>query len=328
VETNVAIPNRQPKRAFAAAVLVLGGLVAWVYWPTLQLLVQTWTSDPQYSHGYLVPVFAVFLLWYRRSRADFANWHVSWWGVALLAAAGLIRMAGGFLSFDWLDAMALLPCLAGLALLLGGRPALAWSWPAIAFLAFMVPLPYRLAHSLSGPLQALATQMSGYLMQMLGLPAFVEGNTILLDGHRIAVVEACSGLSMLITFGALATAFAILVRRPMLDRVLFVLSAIPIAIVANVCRISATGVAMHTAGPELADKIFHDLAGWLMMPLAIGLLALEMKLLDVLLVAPAPSRVRPPIPGVAAGQTAPPAPPARGAQRQRQSVTASVPPRT
>jgi exosortase len=280
--------------------LALGGLLAWVYWPTLGLLAEVWRADPQYSHGFLVPAFAAYLLWARRDRAGFAGWRTSWWGVGWIAAAGLLHLAGAYLAFDWLDAMALLPCLAGLAVLLGGRPALAWSWPAIGFLAFMVPLPYRVAHSLSGPLQRIATDLSGYTMQMLGLPALVEGNTILLNGTRLAVVEACSGLSMLIVFAALSTAAAVVVRRPLLDRIILLCSAIPIAILANVVRITATGVAVCLAGPRLADVLYHDLAGWLMMPLAIGMLALVLKVLDFLLVVARDRRPPVRVPGVPA----------------------------
>jgi exosortase len=279
-------------------VLGLSGLLLWVLWPTLALFLETWQADPQYSHGYLVPAFSAYLLWSRRAGADFTHWQTSWWGVAALAAAGLLRLAGAYLSFDWLEGISLLPLLAGLALLLGGRAALKWSWPAVAFLAFMVPLPYRVAHSLSEPLQRLTTEWSGAALQTLGFPAIVEGNTILMGTARIAVVEACSGLSMLLVFGALATAAAIVVRRPLLDRVVLLLCAAPIAVVANIIRITATGVALATGGQRLADLIFHDLAGWLMMPLAVVMLVLVTKLLDVLLVSPPKQAPAPPLPGL------------------------------
>jgi exosortase len=271
-----------------------------------------WGSDPQYSHGFLVPAFSAYLLWSRRGLLQACRRGTSWWGVGLLAAAGLLRVAGAYLSFDWLEGMSLLPCLTGLAVLLGGVPALRWSWPALAFLAFMIPLPYRLAHGLSAPLQGITTEVSGYAMQTLGLPCLVEGNTVLLQTTRLSVAEACSGLSMLIVFAALTTAAAIVVRRPTLDRVALVASAVPIAIVANAVRIIATGVAYATAGPQLADLIFHDLAGWFMMPLAIGLLALVLKVLDWVLVPAPDARTVHPIPGLCGPKT--PAAPAGGAR--------------
>jgi exosortase len=272
-----------------------------------------WRSDPQYSHGFLVPAFSGYLLWSRRRLLDAGRWQTSWWGVVLLAAAGLLHVGGAYLCFDWLEGVSLLPCLAGLAVLLGGWAALAWAWPAIAFLAFMVPLPYRVSHGLSAPLQSITTDLSGYALQTLGRPSLVEGNTILLENTRLSVAEACSGLSMLIVFMALATAAAVVVRRPLLDRLVLVASAAPIAVVANAVRITATGVAHAAAGPWLAEKIFHDLAGWFMMPLAVGLLALELKVLDwVLMAAPGKAPLAP-IPGVSGGK----APPGPGPARRR-----------
>jgi exosortase len=299
---------------------MFGVLCAWVYLPTFRLLLHTWTNDPQYSHGYLVPVFALYLLYARRERLQGVTAQSNWWGVVLLGLSGMIRIAGAYYANDWLDAFALLPTLAGLAVLLGGRAALLWAWPAIAFLVFMIPLPYRVAHLLSGPLQTLATSLSAYVMQTMGLPAFAEGNTILLQDSRIAVVEACNGLSMLLVFIALTTATAVMIRRSWFDRLLVVASSIPLAVVANVARIATTGVAQVFLGPRAAELIFHDLAGWLMMPFALGLLWVELKVVDFILVpAVAPSSEQP-------RQPTRPAPTVQGNQeKQKRSPARQAP---
>jgi len=96
---------------------------------------------------------------------------------------------------------------------------------------------------------------------------------------RLGVVEACSGLSMLVIFFALSTAVAIVVRRPLWERLLLVASAVPIALLCNIIRITVTGVLHKVAGAQLADYVFHDLAGWLMMPMALGMLWVELKIL-------------------------------------------------
>ena len=148
---------------------------------------------------------------------------------------------------------------------------LKWAWPAIAFLIFMIPLPYRLEKALGPPLQNLATMASTYTLQTLGFMAFSEGNVIQLNDARIGVVEACSGLSMLITFIALSTGMAIVVKRPLLDKLVLVLSAMPVALVANIARITLTGILHETAGGNVADHFYHDLAGWVMIPFALVL---------------------------------------------------------
>jgi exosortase len=185
-----------------------------------------------------------------------------------------------------LDAISLLPTAFGLVLLAGGWSVLAWSWPAVAFLAFMMPLPFSLEITLAQPLRGLATTMSTYALQTLGCPAIAEGNIIIIDDIQLGVEEACSGLGMLMTFFALATALAMIVQAPLTDRLILVASAIPIAVCVNVIRITATGVAYHLAGRDssVAQMIYHDLAGWLMMPLALAMLWVELKFLANLLV--------------------------------------------
>jgi exosortase/archaeosortase family protein len=98
---------------------------------------------------------------------------------------------------------------------------------------------------------------------------------------------------MLVSFFALATAVAIVVRRRWTDRVVIIASAVPIALLTNVVRITVTGVLHETAGREVAQAVFHDWAGWFMMPLALGLLAAVLPLLSRLLVEPAPESPRP-----------------------------------
>ena len=261
-----------------------------VYWPVLCELGERWASDADYSHGFLVPGFAVLLLWSRRSRLpEWSAQPKGWgWGLVLLALGAAIRLGGEFIYYDWFSAVSLLLCVAGVFLALGGWPVWRWAWPAIAFLVFMIPLPGRLQNTLAVPLQRIATVLSTYSLQTLGLPALAEGNVIVLNDTKIGVVEACSGLRMLVVFTAVSTSVALLIRRPRWERVLVLFSAIPTALICNIVRITATGVLHQTAGSAAADVFFHDLAGWFMMPLAIGILWGELLLVSFLL-EPAPA---------------------------------------
>lgn len=264
----------------------LGGALVWAYWPVLVSLVQKWLQDPQYSHGFLVPVFSLILLGMRRDYWARVSLRLNGWGIALFGAAAGLRLASAYVYFAWLDEISLLVALAGVAVLLGGAPAWRWSWPAIGFLLFMLPLPFQLEVALAHPLQRVATLASTYCLQLLGLPALAQGNIIIIDDLKIGVLEACNGLGMLLTFFALSTAVALISRRPRMDKVVLVASAIPIALVMNILRITATGVLHRTVGSRIANAVFHDLAGWLMMPLALGLLWLELLLLDHLFPQP------------------------------------------
>ena len=264
--------------------LLLVGLATWVYWPIFVSLVQTWWSEPEYSHGYVVALFSAYLLYRNRGKLQQGQPRTSWWGVPVLAAALGLYLFGAYVGIDYLAAVSLVPCCLGLALLLGGWTAVKWSAPASLFLLFLIPLPFRVARALATPLRGIATKTSGYALQVLGFPVIVEGFTLRLDDYQIAIAEACSGLSMLYVFVALAAAVVIVSKRPILDRALILVGALPIAVVANVLRIILTAVAFSVAGKEAGEFIFHDLAGWLMMPIALGLMYLELKLIDVILV--------------------------------------------
>src|SRR5262249_33240435 len=153
---------------------------------------------------------ACFLLWQRRDRVAGQPPRPHWGGLALLLAGLALRGAGTYCYFQWLSAVALVPCLAGGCVLVVGWRSLRWAWPALGFLRFLVPLPNRVESALGGPLQRVATVVSTYALQTLGFSAFAEGNVIRLGQIRVGVVEACSGLSMLFTFFALSAAVALL----------------------------------------------------------------------------------------------------------------------
>jgi len=264
----------------------LGILSVWCYWPTFASMARVWSGDPQYSHGYLVPVFALVLLWLRRDRLARVSLQPSWWGVALVAGGAAVRLAGTFFFFEWFDQLSLLPTLAGLFVLGGGWAALRWAWPAVGFLGFMIPLPYQLEFALAAPLQRTATLASTYALQTLGIACLSEGNIILMGERKIGVIEACSGLSMLLVFFALSFAVALVIHRPFWQKAVVVASAVPIALMSNVVRITTTGVLYQTAGSDVADAFFHDLAGWLMMPTAVAMLWLVLWLLGRLFIQP------------------------------------------
>jgi exosortase len=299
---------RSPSGRAAFTIAALGLSLLWAYWTTLATMADRWAHDPQYSHGFLVPVFALVVLWFRRDGFPGGKLVPSWGGLLLLLPGVALRFCGAYFYFPSIEDFSLLPSLAGLCVLLGGWAALRWAWPAVAFLAFMLPLPYQVELFLAHPLRHVATVASTYLLQLFGFPALSEGNIILIEDLRLGVIDACSGLGMLVTFFALSTAVAFIVQRGKFDRAVLVVSAVPIALAANILRITATATAHATAGASVGAAL-HDLSGWLMMPLALGLLWLELLFLDNLFVRAAPRR---PLPVDLPGTAMMPAPGKRG----------------
>jgi exosortase len=278
-------------KALTLVALVAG--VTWSYWPVFAEMANKWSNDAQYSHGYLVPLFSLFLAgrWFRSTGQSTLT--PSWFGLAFLSAGLVMRLVGARFYLEWIEAVSLLPTLAGIVLILAGWQTLRQLWPAILFLIFMVPLPFRVETGLSHPLQRIATKGSTYVLQTIGRQAFSEGNVIVINDSRIGVVDACNGLGMFLLFFAMAGAVAIMVHRPLWEKAIIILSAAPIAVGVNIFRISVTALLHEFVGSEWADKVFHDFAGWVMMPLALLTLIVELKLLSLLFIEEVPSTSRP-----------------------------------
>jgi exosortase len=273
--------------------------LAWAYWPNLRDLAWKWSDDPNYSHGYLVVPIALAILWQRRDTLDPARARPHWAGWAALLGVLAARAWLFERNEQWIES-ATIPLAAGaLVLAFGGWYLLRWALPAVAFLWFMLPLPPRINIVLAGPLQRLATDGSTTLLQLLGLPVMSQGNVIFVGTRMLNVEQACNGLSMLLSFVTLITATTILVRsRPVWERVILLFSTVPIALVSNVLRITITAWAYHQFGPEAVvfpgwspvfagwtvEKFVHDTAGWAMMPIALALVFLELRLLAWLFV--------------------------------------------
>lgn len=272
---NMEQPFRRVVAGLIIAVFLLLG-VLWAYWPTFQKMVVRWSDDPQYSHGFLVPIFAMVILWARSEHIPKRLDKPSWLGFLLIVASIVLRFVSAYFFQEPLDGISLIPALLGIVLLLGGWPLFRWTWPAILFLGFMLPLPYSLEMAMAYPLRRLATVVSTYGLQTFGYPAICEGNIILIGDIQLGVIDACSGLGMLFTFFALATAVAIIVDRPMLDRLVLVASAIPIAVAVNIIRITLTGIAHIVMGREFGHALMHDFGGWLMMPMALAMIWFEL----------------------------------------------------
>jgi len=257
---------------FVAGFLVLAALLLiWTYWPTWSNLIAAWIREPDYSHGWFVIPIVGYLLWnLKDNRPPFkAGFHIG--GLVMLAAVVLIRVLGSFAYIDAIDGWTLPLMAIALAWVIGGRGFLWWAFPALMFLFFMVPLPFRIENELSRPLQAIATRASTFTLQLLGQPAISEGTTILLGDQVLEVERACSGLRIFVGVFALSYVYAMLARRNWWEGLVIVLASIPIALIANMTRIVITGLCYQWLSGEMARKFSHDLAGYFMIGVAAGL---------------------------------------------------------
>lgn len=289
--TNVVTETNEYDRQAWVLVGVLVFLVIVAYFNSLIDVSHNW-DEPQYSHGFLIPCFAAVLLWMRREAFLAASTREKWIGAGLIVLALALRVYGARTVNFTLDNASLVPCLIGVFCLVGGWAALRWAAGPLLFLLFMYPLPGKVNDTLLRPLKDWATQASNYALQTFGFMTFRDGNRIVMDNVmggpdiRLGVVDACSGLRMLTIFLALCVAFAMMTtHRPLWERIVIAISAIPIAFMANVVRITLTGVLYQVMeNNKLADYLFHDAAGFLMIPIAGGLLYLEYQILTRILI--------------------------------------------
>lgn len=273
-------------RTWIPEVLLVAVFLVFAYAPNLLYLITIWNNEPNYSHGFLVIPIALVILWRRLSDSpiDWSTLRAPAWIWAVLGVLLLGRALAYERSMQWFESATIVPVTACMAFALGGWPLLTRAWPAIGFLVFMLPLPPSINTMVALPLQRIATKGSCFALQLTGLWVVPNGNVITLNTpagpQQLEVALACNGLSMLMTLAATVTAAVILVPMPAWKRLVILLSAVPIALVSNIARIVATGWFYYYMDGARAKEVAHDWSGYLMMPLALVLVGLEIWILS------------------------------------------------
>lgn len=262
--------TRPDARTLAAAGLLLGGICL-VYWQVLSKLVYDWGHDDNYSHGFLIVPMALYFVWERRARLEQAPLSPTWLGLIVFGGGIALLLAGLLGSELFVSRISLLVTLAGMVVFLFGWAYLKVLAFPMAFLLLMIPLPAIIFNQITFPLQLLASQAGELAIATAGIPVLREGNVIVLASTTLEVAEACSGIRSLITLITLGLVYGYFADSRAWLRTTLVLSAIPIAIVANAARVAGTGMAAHWWGPEAAQGFFHEFSGWIVFVIAFAL---------------------------------------------------------
>lgn len=278
------LDNSGPKTAgqpdwlvFGAIALALG-LLGVIYYDGLELMVKWWERD-EYSHGYMIPLVALYMIWQKQERLSDTSSQGSWWGVGVILTGLIIFVMGEFGSLYVIVQYGFLVALYGLFItVLGVRSALAL-WAALAYLIFMVPLPNFLYNNLSNELQLISSQLGVMVVRWFDISVYLEGNVIDLGVYKLQVVEACSGLRYLFPLMSFGFLISYLYRGPFWHQALLFLSTIPITVLMNSFRIGVIGVTVDYWGIEMAEGFLHDFEGWVIFMGCIGVLVVEMLIL-------------------------------------------------
>ncbi len=261
--TSIAAPRtvEQPVQwnVWAGVLIVLTVLL---YGPILGHLVQNWWQNPDYSQGFLVPVFAGYVLWRERDRLAQISLRPSNFGLVVMLGAIMLLLLGSLGSELFTSRFSLLVLIAGIVLFLAGWKMLKGVSFALAFLILMIPIPVIIYNQITFPLQLFASRFATFWLQLANVPVLREGNIIILPNYQLEVVEACSGIRSLMTLITLAIAYSYLVESRRWVRWVLVLLMVPIAIVSNSLRIFGAGILTYHFGPSMAQGFFHEFSGW------------------------------------------------------------------
>jgi exosortase len=254
---------------------ILCALLVALYHGIAVKLVRDWGDLPDFSHGYLIPFFAVFLLWDQRRQIRATPIAPSWAGTSLVVL-GLFELLVGVLGADlFLQRTSFILLAAGLVWTLLGSAMLRRISFVLFVLVLAIPLPTILFNKITFPLQLLASQFaSGILSSVFQVPVLQDGNIIRLPAMPLEVAEACSGIRSLMSLFTVAVIYGYFLERATWRRVVLALSSIPIAIAANVARIVGTGLCVQYWDPDKAMGFFHEFQGWLMFLVSLGCLYL------------------------------------------------------
>jgi exosortase len=276
------------KSVTAAAALVIGVVV--VYWQVLQRLLDAWSNDGNYSHGFLIVPLAAYFAWERRARLGAAAIRPSWFGLVVFAGGVLLLLAGLLGSELFVSRVSLLVTTVGVILFLFGREHLRILAFPLAFLILMIPLPAIIFNQIAFPLQLLASEVGEAAISTAGVPVLREGNVLILANTTLEVAEACSGIRSLVSLLTLGVVYGYFIDSRAWVRVLIVASTVPVAILSNAARVAGTGILAHWMGPQAAEGFFHEFSGWAVFIVAFALI-LAVRWAIVRVAPEPPSRV-------------------------------------
>ena len=246
-------------RWFAA--LSLSTLVVILYAPVLGSLARQWWGDPNYGHGFFVPLFASYVLWSERDRWSAQPFRPNNFGCAIMLFAIGLRILGMLGAELFVARLSLVILISGIVLFLAGRQALRSIAFPVGYLLFMIPMPAIVYYQLTLPLQLWASRLGATGLVALGIHTVREGNLLFLPNCTLNVVEACSGIRSLLSLLAAAVAYGYLAEQSTWKRTVLAIASVPVAIATNGLRLVATGVLSYFFGPSMDSGVVHVVLG-------------------------------------------------------------------
>ncbi len=255
--------------------------VAYIFFDGMVSMESHWANADEYSHGYMIPLVALFLLWQKFPLLAKVPKTGHWLALPLMLAA-LIGWALGELSALFIIMhYSFLLALYALAIAIFGWRGFLVTWAAFAYLVFMIPFPDFVYQQLSATLQLISSELGVWVVRLFGISVHLEGNVIDLGSYQLQVVEACSGLRYLFPLMSFGFLIAYVYCGPLWHKWVIFISTIPITVLMNSFRIGLIGVTVDRWGVEMAEGILHDFEGWIVFMACLAVLFFEIWILQL-----------------------------------------------
>ena len=251
-----------------------------VYSHTITKLIHDWSIDDNFSHGFLVPFIAAFLIWHHREYLNANNYRPNYFGFFVIFLGMALHIAGNIGAELFTMRFSIIITLMGIILVLFGTENFKKTYIPLCYLVLMIPIPAILWNKIAFPLQLFAANLSATVITFIHIPVFREGNILHLSNTSLEVVDACSGLRSLTTMIALSAALAYIIPLKTIGKWILFFSAIPIAVAINILRLTITAMMAKYIGPETAQGFLHEMSGMIMFALGLILLFLTYRLLS------------------------------------------------
>ncbi len=262
------------------AILLVGLALPFTFRDGLIAMVESW-STAEYSHGYVIPVIALLLVWQKAPELARAKVSGAWFGAIVVCAGILVLFVGELGTVYTLIQYGFLVTLSGFVLAAVGWHGLRIIWAPLVYLFFAVPLPAFFYSRLSIEMQLIASEWGVAIIRLFDISVFLDGNIIDLGIYQLQVVEACDGLRYLFPLMSFGFLLAYLVKGPLWHRAIIFVSTIPITILMNSFRIGVTGILVEHFGIKVAEGFLHDFQGWIIFMACVAVLFGEIWLLNM-----------------------------------------------
>ena len=259
VVTDVALRVTSPLSWLALGVAAAAALG--LYAPVVAGMAAEWSEFPSLSHGFAIPLISAYLLWHRRRLLAEAPVEGSIAGLPLIILALGMLVLGSLSGEPFVARLSLPLALLGTVLFLGGTRVARHAWVPIAYLVFMIPLPYVTLSALTYRSQLFDAELTATALGWLGVPVLRDGVMLHLPNITLEVAADCSSVPAIAALLALGGAYAQMQPRPTWIRVTLTFSAAPLGLLSNIVRLIVTSLSAYYLGPVALNNVIHKFNG-------------------------------------------------------------------